>query len=112
MRAEQNAVLPLGGLWSRQCRHLDSHPYEHGDPPAHGAVGLPAGSAAVLPGRPGRVAAVLCGPGAGIGADRMNVCRHNSKLGPVYRVASRRHLRVNAMANKTSTKSTKVAKEA
>ena len=48
---------------------MDSHPYEHGDPSAHGAVGLPAGSAAGLPGRPGRVAAVLCGPGAGIGAD-------------------------------------------
>ena len=45
--------------------------YEHGDPPAHGAVGLPAGSAAGLPGRQGRVAAVLCGPGAGIGADRL-----------------------------------------
>ncbi len=40
-------------LWSRECRHLDSHPDEHGDPPAHGAVGLPAGSAAGLPGRQG-----------------------------------------------------------
>src|SRR5262245_13317971 len=39
-RAEQNAVLHVGGLWSRECRHLDSHPYAHGDPPAHGAVGL------------------------------------------------------------------------
>jgi uncharacterized protein YndB with AHSA1/START domain len=38
---------------------------------AHGAVGLPAGSAAGLPGRQGRVAAVLCVPGAGIGADRL-----------------------------------------
>ena len=70
-RAEQNAVLHVGGLWSRECRHLDSHPYEHGDPPAHGAVGLPAGSAAGLPGRQGRVAAVLCKPGAGLGADRL-----------------------------------------
>jgi uncharacterized protein YndB with AHSA1/START domain len=26
-RAEQNAVLHVGGLWSRECRHLDSHPY-------------------------------------------------------------------------------------
>src|SRR5712671_4275078 len=49
-RAEQNAVLHVGGLWSRECRHVDSYPYEHGDPPAHGTVGLPAGSAAVLPG--------------------------------------------------------------
>ena len=32
-RAEQNAVLHVGCLWSRECRHLDSHPYEHGDPP-------------------------------------------------------------------------------
>ena len=29
-RAEQEAVLHVGGLWSRECRHLDSHPYEHG----------------------------------------------------------------------------------
>jgi uncharacterized protein YndB with AHSA1/START domain len=36
--------------------------------PAHGAVGLPAGSAAGLPGRQVRVAAVLCKPGAGLGA--------------------------------------------
>ena len=41
---------------------------EHGDAPAHGAVRLPAGSAAGLPGRQGRVAAVLREPGAGSGA--------------------------------------------
>jgi hypothetical protein len=64
-RAEQNAVLHVGGLWSRECRHLDSHPYEHGNPAAHGAVGLPAGSAAGLPGRQGRVAAVHRRPGTG-----------------------------------------------
>jgi hypothetical protein len=29
----------VGALWFRQCRHLDSHPFEHGDPPAHGDVG-------------------------------------------------------------------------
>ena len=56
---------------SRECRHLDSHPYEHGDPSAHGAVGLPAGSAAGLPGRQVRVAEVLCEPGAGLGAARL-----------------------------------------
>ncbi len=72
-QVEQKAVLHVGGLWSRECRHLDSHPYEHGDPPAHGAVGLPAGSAAGLPWREGRVAAVLCGPGAGLGADRLKL---------------------------------------
>src|ERR1700730_17553947 len=72
-RAEQNAVLHVGGLWSGECRHLDSHPYEHGDPPAHGAVGLPAGSAAGLPGRQARVAAVLRDSGAGLGADRLKL---------------------------------------
>ena len=61
----------MGGVWSRECRHLDTHPDQRGDPPADGAVGLPAGPAAGLPGRQGRVAAVLCGPGAGIGADRL-----------------------------------------
>src|ERR1700730_10554304 len=70
-RAEQDAVLHVGCLWSRECRHLDSHPYEHGDPPAHGAVGLPAGSAAGLPGRQGRVAAVHFGPGAGCRQSRL-----------------------------------------
>ena len=70
-RAEQNAVLHVDGLWSRECRHLDSHPCEHRDPPAHGAVGLPTGSAAVLPGRQGWMAGVLCCPGAGSGADRL-----------------------------------------
>ena len=68
-RAKQSAVLHVGGVWSREYRHLDSHPDEHGNPPAHGTVGLPAGSAAGLPGRQGRVAAVLCEAGAGIGAD-------------------------------------------
>ena len=52
------------------------HPYEHRDPPAHGAVGLPAGSAAGLPGRQGRVAEVLCKPGTGIGADGLKAPGH------------------------------------
>src|SRR5205807_6093455 len=39
--------------------------------PAHGACGLPVGSAAVLRGRQGRVATVLCEAGAGLGADRL-----------------------------------------
>ena len=36
-----------------------SHSYEHGDAPAHGAVGLPAGSEAGVPRRQVRVAEVL-----------------------------------------------------
>src|SRR3954465_9326875 len=51
-RAEQNIDLHLGRVWSRECRHLESHAYEHGDPPAHGTVGLPGRSAAGLPGCP------------------------------------------------------------
>jgi len=43
-------VLHMGGLWSRECRHMDSHAYKHGDPSAHEAVGLPAGSAAAYQG--------------------------------------------------------------
>ena len=27
---ENNLILHVGGLWSRECRHLDSHPFEHG----------------------------------------------------------------------------------
>src|SRR6201998_2145374 len=68
-RAEQNAVLYLGGLWSRECGDLDAHADEHGHHCAQGEAALRAGSAASLPGRQGRVAAVLCGPGAAIGAD-------------------------------------------
>ena len=34
----------MGGLWSRECGDLDSHPYGHGNPSAHGAVGFPAGA--------------------------------------------------------------------
>ena len=58
----------LGCLWSRERRHLDSHAHEQRDAAAHGADGLPAGSGAGLPGRQGRVAAVLCQAGTGLGA--------------------------------------------
>ena len=63
MAVEPNTTLSYSWacLRSRKCRHLDSHSYEHGDPPAHGAVGLPAGSGAGLPGRQRRVEAVLRG---------------------------------------------------
>ena len=64
----RDVVLHLGGLWPRERRHLDSDADEHGDPPAHGAVGFPAGSAAGLSGREIRVAAVLGESGAGAGA--------------------------------------------
>jgi Activator of Hsp90 ATPase homolog 1-like protein len=46
-------------------------PHGHRDPPANGAVWLPAGSAAGLPGRQGRLAEVFRRPRAGIGADRV-----------------------------------------
>src|ERR1035437_10896871 len=52
---------------------LGLSPLRARDPLVHGAVGLPAGSAAGLPGRQGRVAAVLCGPGAGLGADKLKL---------------------------------------
>ena len=67
-RTEQNTVLHLGGLRSRECCHLDSRFRRYGDSLTHGAVGLPRRSAAGLPGRQVRVAEVLCEPGAGIGA--------------------------------------------
>ena len=57
------------GLQSEERGDLYAHPDEHGDPPAHGAVGLPAGSEAGLRRRQGRMAAVLCEAGAGPGAD-------------------------------------------
>ena len=44
-------------------------PTKHGHAPAHGAVGLPAGSEAGLRRRQGRLAAVLREAGAGPGAD-------------------------------------------
>jgi uncharacterized protein YndB with AHSA1/START domain len=50
---------------------VTSHPHGHGHPSANGAVGLPAGSAAVLPGRHWRVAAFPCEPGADSRADRL-----------------------------------------
>jgi hypothetical protein len=68
-RAEQEAVVHVGCQGSRECRHLDTHSYEYGDPSAHGAVGLPAGSAAGLPGRQIRMAEVPCKHGAGLNAD-------------------------------------------
>ena len=46
-------------------------PDAYGDTAAHGAIGLPAGPDAGLSRRPIRLAAVLCGPGTGIGADRL-----------------------------------------
>jgi len=66
-----NATHVRCGQRSEECGDLDSYPNTHGDPPAHGAVGLPVGSAAVLRGRQGRVAAALCKPGTGLGADRL-----------------------------------------
>src|SRR5262249_8372737 len=76
-RAEQNAVLHLElnarrcGPQSEECRDLYAHPNAHRDQPAHGAVGLPAGSEAALWRRQGGVAAVLREAGSGLGADRL-----------------------------------------
>ena len=53
---------------SEERGDLDSHANEHGDPPAHGTVRLPVGSAAGLPGRQVRMAEVPCQSGAGLGA--------------------------------------------
>ena len=73
LTVEPNKTLSYtwGAHRPRECRHLDSHRYGHGNSPAHGAIGLPAGSAAGLSGRQIRVAEVLGVPGAGIGADRL-----------------------------------------
>ena len=71
----KNAVLHLEfqarrcGLQSAERGDLYAHANEHGDPPAHGAVGLPAGSEAGLRRRQRRMAAVLREAGAGLGAD-------------------------------------------
>src|SRR5579863_825558 len=70
-RATQDTVLHVGCPWSRECRHLDSHRHEQRHTPAHAAVRLPTGSAAVLPGCQVRVAAILRGPGEDLGADRL-----------------------------------------
>src|SRR5690606_20013096 len=68
-RAEQDPVLYMGHQGSEEYRYLDADPDGHGNPPAHGADGFPAGSATLLPARPGRMAAVPCKSGAGPGAD-------------------------------------------
>src|SRR5947209_5830016 len=43
MAVEPNKTLSY--TWAAYGLELDSHPFGHGDPPAHGAVGLPARSA-------------------------------------------------------------------
>jgi len=56
-----------------------SHPFSRGTHLRMEQVGLPAGSAAGLPGRQDRVGAVLREPGAGIGADGVKSAGHRSK---------------------------------
>ena len=71
MTVEPNKTLSY--TWAAmglESGDLDSRPNERGDPFAHGAVRLPAGSAAGLPGCQVWVAEVLCGLGAAPGADR------------------------------------------
>src|SRR6201987_407609 len=42
----QKTLSYTWAAYGLESRHLDSHPYGRGDPPAHGTIGLPAGSAA------------------------------------------------------------------
>src|ERR1043166_5370130 len=68
-RAEQTAVLHVGRARPRERGDLDAHRDEQRDASAHGAIGLPARSAAGLSGRYIRLAAVPWHAGAGIGTD-------------------------------------------
>ena len=54
---ERDIPFPPEKIWRALTQ--PSHSYEHGDTPAHGAVGLPAGSDAGVPRRQVRVAEVL-----------------------------------------------------
>src|ERR1043166_6795334 len=58
-----------GGARPRERGDLDAHRDEQRDASAHGAIGLPARSAAGLSGRSVRLAAVSWHAGAGIGTD-------------------------------------------
>ena len=60
-------------------------PTQHRDPPAHGAGGLPAGSAAGLPGRQVRLAEVLCEAWSRCWRGQIDVCR-----GALRRIFGRR----------------------
>ncbi len=75
MAVEPNKTLSY--TWAaygpRERRHLDADRGGRGDPFAHGAVGLPRGSAAGLSGRQIRMAEIPCQPGAGAGADRVTL---------------------------------------
>ena len=75
----------LRGDWGGvlDCEVLAVDPNKHGDPLAHGAVRLRAGSEAGLRGRQGGVAAVLGEAGAGLGAGRLKSAAF--ALGLVFR---------------------------
>src|SRR3974390_3683633 len=70
-RAEQNAVLYVGGLWPSERRHLDAHANKHGNAFASGANWLPGGSTAGLPRRQIWMGEILRKFGASIDADRL-----------------------------------------
>jgi len=70
--AAQDAVLQLGSPWARERRHVDAHPDEQRHKPAHGAIGLPSGSGAGLPGRQDGLGELLRQAGAGFGAGGVN----------------------------------------
>src|ERR1700685_2892353 len=68
VQPDEVAVLQLGGPWAGERRHLDADSDEQGHHLAHGAVGLPAGSGAILPGRQGRMGQLLRQAGGSAGA--------------------------------------------
>ena len=84
--ARENNLMSYtwGGLCSRECRTLDSHPFEHADPPAHGAVGIPPGQQQAHQGT------ASGGRGSLLGADRLKSAgtvqcqpRENDVLSPL-----------------------------
>ena len=89
-RSSRTRHSPIHGRpTASKRRHLEPHPNEHRQRPAHGAGGFRAGSGAGLPGRQGRMAAIPCGPGAAIAANGMKSAWRNSTPGPVYKAAHR-----------------------
>src|SRR5215813_13899892 len=113
-RVEQNAVLHLEfcarrrGLQSQKRGDFYAHSNAHGHPPAHGAVGLPAGSEAGLRGR--RLGGSLGAAPARLAHAHWSLLVRAAVCRQVAQRARRRRIGANAMAGKTSKNSAKVAK--
>ena len=75
--AAEDAVLQLGRPRARERRDLNSHPDEQGHDPPHGAVRLPSGSGAVLPGRQDGLEQLLRQAGAGADSGGVRSQRHS-----------------------------------